>query len=711
MARTFIGELIFRFKDDASAKAQQTAKNIGGSVESIERAAKRLNTAPLGGRLQRDLEKLGASSSDLDKLRVSWERLHSSMASRNLSAAARRAEIANFEIATRGHFAAITSASKAQFKDMETRTRAFSGRLQAIMKPALVMMGGYTGAYVLGMGGRAGFTAASNEQRERARQHFAGLPTSEQDQIESQSQDLASKYRVNQADVMELMREARLAMPSAAAAFGVAEELVQTFKVLGLRQSPEEAVSGLRVLMKALDNLAMTEDPAAITSALQAFLKAQQITGKDMDPGEMAQAIKYARSSGKVFSEDFLFKWMPFMIAEVGGSDTGTQLRAGFDQFVVGRASKKSLAAQREYGLRDGDNRLVGQDEFAANPVKWVNDYVLPALEKNGVKRDDEVEMARVVGELTNNRLSSDLILRLIENFKQYQRQVELAEKAIGLEGAKDLDSRDAYSAFAGFTTSLQNLAGAVLPMKEVSAGLIGLSDGVNALQLAFRNGNPLAQAGLLGGAAAGAYGAWKVSSMVWGLMTAGTNLNLAAASLETAAVSLGGAGVADALPGGGGKKRGWLGALGALSGTAGVIVGSGLLQSGSSRDMTPEEKAKVLADGERQWSVLQERRRMEAENRVAAQKRYEANEAKTTEGFNTFHGIVGDAQKTGQDVKDALSVTAKPTVDKSDLQATLALINQIKSGLSGLGATIVAEQGRIQREMNRNFADHGVAP
>lgn len=319
--------------------------------------------------------------------------------------------------------------------------------------------------------------------------------------------------------------------------------------------------------------------------------------------------------------------------------------------------------------------------------------------------------MARVVGELTNNRLSSDLILRLIENFKQYQRQVELAEKAIGLEGAKDLDSRDAYSAFAGFTTSLQNLAGAVLPMKEVSAGLIGLSDGVNALQLAFRNGNPLAQAGMIGGAAAGVYGAWKVAGVIWGLMTAGTNLNLAAASLEAAAISLGGAGVSDNLPGKKGNNSGWLGWLGTMAGALGTVVATGIIQSGSSRDMTDEEKAKVLADGERDWSVIQERRRMEAEARAAAQARYDANEAKTTDGFNAFHGIVGDAQQTGQDVKDALSVTAKPTVDKSDLQATLALINQIKSGLSGLGASIAAAHAQVQKEMNRNFADHGVAP
>jgi len=377
---------------------------------------------------------------------------------------------------------------------------------------------------------------------------------------------------------------------------------------------------------------------------------------------------------------------------------------------VGGTATKKALAEQGRLGLRD-DKGIKDADGFAKNPIQWVNDNIVPALEKDGVDLSSEVAIAQAVQKFSSNRLARDFIQRAITQREVYMRLSGMMQSSVGLEGASEVDARDPFSAFKGFKDSMSNLAAAVLPAEAIAAGLNTVADGINALQGAWRDGDLGARLAIGGGAAAGAFGMWKVGTAIWGLMTAGTNLNLAAASLEAAAISLGGAGVSDNLPGKKGNKSGWLGWLGAMAGTLGTVVGTGIIQSGSSRDMTDEEKAKVLADGERDWSVIQERRRMEAEARAAAQARYDANEAKTTEGFNTFHGIVGDAQQTGQDVKDALSVTAKPTVDKTDLQATLNLVNQIKASLSGLGASISAAHSQAQREMNRNFSDHGVAP
>ena len=52
MARTFIGELILRLKDEMSGKAKAAASNLEGSVEKIQRAAQRMNQTSWGGQFE-----------------------------------------------------------------------------------------------------------------------------------------------------------------------------------------------------------------------------------------------------------------------------------------------------------------------------------------------------------------------------------------------------------------------------------------------------------------------------------------------------------------------------------------------------------------------------------------------------------------------------------------------------------------------------------
>ncbi|KQW30743.1 hypothetical protein ASE36_00110 [Rhizobium sp. Root274] len=713
--RTFIGELIFRFKDDASGKAKQTAQAVGGAVSSIEQAARRLNSMPFGGRFTAQLDKLGASASDLDKVRAAWERLHSSMASRNLSKAAAKSEIENFKVATLGHFAAIQNASNAHFREMEKRTRSFSSNLQMIMKPALVAMGGYTGAYMVGVGARAGITASSNEQRERARQHFAGLPVGEQQQIEKQSGELAQRFRIAQADAMEIMREARLAMPSAEAAFGVAEEMVQAYKMLGLSFGSDQAITGLRAFNKAMDNINVTEDTGLYKQMLDAFVRAQQITGKDMDPEAFAQAVKYARTSGKVFSPDFLQNMLPFLIAESGGSDTGTQLRATFDNFVGGTATKSALGEQGRLGLRD-QNGIKDAEGFAQDPLKWVNDNIVPALQKDGVDLNSEVAIAQAVQKFASNRLARDFIQRAITQRDVYLRLSGMMQGAIGLEGASSVDALDPFSAFKGFKDSMSNLAAAILPAEQIAAGLNTLADGINALQRSWRDGDTATRLGIGAAGAGAAFGAWKVTAAIWGLMTAGTNLNAAAVALQVAAANLNGGSGANVANGGKGKGSalgGWAALVGRIAGVAGL----GTLLSGSSGPVDPKARDNMLRRDFEEWvkthPFIPDRKAIQEQPAIPYGSLVRDPGAHGDRLAN-YPGV--DAAKhAGQQIQDSLNVTAKPNVDRSDLEATLALINQIKSGLGGIGAAMsgAAQRARQQAdaEVRRSFSDYGVAP
>jgi hypothetical protein len=69
------------------------------------------------------------------------------------------------------------------------------------------------------------------------------------------------------------------------------------------------------------------------------------------------------------------------------------------------------------------------------------------------------------------------------------------------------------------------------------------------------------------------------------------------------------------------------------------------------------------------------------------------------------------EAQSVGQQIQQALSVSATPQVNLAQLQETLRLVTAIRAGLAGMGAAIQQAHASVSREMNRNFSDHGVTP
>lgn len=710
MARTFIGELLFLFKDQASAEAAATAKKITSSFDNLAQEATRLNSLNWSWKFQRDIEKLNASSTEIDKIRSAWNRLHDSFKTRGLDARGMSAEIAAFESVTKQRLASFNKIVSDHQKEVVARTKTFSNTLQTIMKPAMYALGGFGGAYMVGVGGTAAITAASNEQRERARQHFAGLPKNEQDRIEQLSKELSTRYNTRQADAMEIMREARLSMPDADKAFGVAEQMIQGYKMLGLMFGGQKGIEGLRAFNKAMDNLNVTENPQSYREMLDAYIKAQQITGKDMDPEAFALAVKYSRASGKVFSKKFLQEMVPFLISETNGSDTGNQLRAMFDTFIADVATKKSLKEQGRLGLRNDKGGIVDADKFAEDPIKWINETIVPALIKDGVDVNSNVELSQAVSQLASNRLAKDFIMRAVQGGKIYQRLAEMMGKAVGLEGAGDLGKNDPFTALDELKGSFANLSAAVLPAKAIAEGLNSIASGVNALQAAYRDGDPLAKMGMGAGAAGAAYGAFKIWSAITGLITAGTNLNAAAASLEAAALTMRGGGVTDTLKNGGAAAAGgfafWLKRAAGIASLA-FLPGD-----------TPKE-GRAGDTMQRATDAMWQRKQMEetlasGNPSRKAWKRFLFGAAADGGGLLKHMQIenhVSDAKKAGQEIKQALDVTAKPEVDSSAIDSAIAKAQQLKNLLSGIASAASAAHSTVEKEMQRNFADHGVTP
>lgn len=708
MARTFIGELLFLFKDQASAEAAATAKRITGSLDTIAADAARLSSAPWGATLQARFEKLGATATHIDKLRSSWNLLNESFKTSGLTGGAKAAEIEAWKIAATSRMAAIGIAAK----ENASHVRTFTGALKDLAKLGAYSIAGGSMVYGGGLAVRGGLVASAEREREIFRQKMANIPIEETARIMKEAQALSARYpSVGATDIMEMGRTARAMMGDTERALQVLPTMVKGLVTLQSAKGGETAVGLLNNLLRGIDNAGKNQDGEIgvknTNEIISGLIRASQID-PDIDVGSLWQFMRRAKIAGPGLSTEFLSQVAPAIIQDITANTAGTSLSSAFQAFVIGSkstAGKVNIAEQVRIGIRNRKG-LVGADLMGANPYEWVKDVLIPALSKDGVNVNDDNAVAKAVAKLSMNSNATAMLTKMVQQRQQIDRDIAKYREAMGPDAADQAAANDPFVSVRGFTESLRNLAAAVGgdAMPTITAGLNSLTSGVNALSRAWADGDPLAKAGLAAGAAGGVWGAWKVTSAIGGLITAGTNLNAAAVSLEAAALSLRGGSVADNLKNGGAAAAGGLAFW--LKRAAGIA--SLAFLSGD----TPEDGRKPKAMDNATAAFFADRYNKQNPNQwrkfflgAAAEPGFSLNK------HMQFDGHLSEAKKVGAEIKDALSVTAKPEVDNSALQQTLGLINSIKGALAGLGAEASAAAGRVERQMQRNFADYGVTP
>ncbi|MER9961624.1 hypothetical protein NKJ72_11765 [Mesorhizobium sp. M0045] len=712
MARTLVG----RLQLIVQAMGLGEAKKVEGAMSSIERAAKRLSTAQWGQNFQRQLEKMALGAREIDVVRRSWDNLQKDIAGRGLTAALKKSEISAWKSATLGHFAQV----RAGMRETEREANRISRGIQKALRPAYVMLGGYTGVYMTGVLGREAIGASAERQREYFRQRMAGIPQGEQDTIFQRSQQLSQKYpSVNITDIMEMARTARNTMGSTERGMEVLDRMVQGFVTLQSAKGIEAATTSLMGLMKGLDNLgtnaAGAEGVKNVNTLIDAFVKASQIEGNDFDVGSMWSFARRSRIAGPGLSPEFLATVAPAMIQDMGADGAGTALAMAYKSFVIGagdNASKPNLAEQRRMGLRTGEGKgnLVDSDLFGTNPYAWVKKYLVPALQKDGVDINNDTAVAKAVSGLSRNSSATGLLTRLITQMPQIERLIGLYNRGMGTEAADAAAGQDPFVAYRGLQESLRNLSASVgeTVMPVIVPALNALSGTINSFAEMVAKGDPRVLGGMgVLGAGVAAYGTWKVAAGIYGLITAGAALNSAAAALTAAAIAQGGGGVVGGAAAGAAGKKGigamlmnpW--ALGALVGGAAVWKFIRDTSASNARDnrLPPP---KVYSQG-----ATQDR---DNYHRMFDGVPFEGGWHRVGRGAAPPPGVA-EAKQAGAEMKDALSVTAMPTVDQSSIQAALAAARQLVATLTQAATAAANAHSAVDAQIRRAHSDFGVVP
>jgi len=383
LARTLIGRLILQLQAQGLGEARRVTSAMG----DIERAARAASADPLnwGASFQRNLDRLQLMPDDIRAVRQSWINLHDSMRSRNIAGTLRSAEISTWKNQTIQHFGAVRSAHAQQLTQMEGRARLFANRIDTIMKPAMVMLGGYTGAYLVGVAGREGLTAGSEREREYFRQDMAGVPRADQEAMFARSQELSTQYpSLSITEIMEMSRAAYATMGDAERANAVLDAMVRGLVVTQSTSGPEASSALMRRFMRSMDNLGVNETGQLgvdqINELIEASVRWNQLD-PDFDIGEFWGFARRAKVFGPAASMGFLGR-APIFMQDQGAETTGNSLAMMFKGFVleaVGTAGGKRYLEERDrLGIRV-DGQLVDRDLFGSDPDLWVLEHLCPS--------------------------------------------------------------------------------------------------------------------------------------------------------------------------------------------------------------------------------------------------------------------------------------------------------------------------------------------
>lgn len=372
-------------------------------------------------------------------------------------------------------------------------------------------------------------------------------------------------------------------------AITVAQQLAQTAYVLqGL--GDDDAAAAMFSLVRAGDLRGLMNQRNAdgsvnfgpIENFIAGYQSMAQATGGRITPQDYQTILKNAGPEG-LMMDDHAMAEAGILSLTMGAPGIGVGINALATQFIGGKMSQAAAARLHEAGLLpdsmfDKNGKIlkkydagIGQvllpegavkdsAEFQADPFEWIQNVFAPAVA--GMNPDDRAQLlAGIYGDMsrtTGARAAAEMIFQ--EGFldRQLAGLNGIPSAGQSVANAKNDPTNTATGFINAFDALMAQLGSDAMPtttaqLKDLTAALNGLTDWAKNNPNA---GHDLAMTGETAaetGAAAVAYGAWKIVSKMLGIGSkAGAGTAVGEAGAEGAAVA------ADAASG----PPGWLVAL-----------------------------------------------------------------------------------------------------------------------------------------------------
>lgn len=373
--------------------------------------------------------------------------------------------------------------------------------------------------------GRRAVLAGADIDTERSQARQAGWSEAEIARAERAANDYAGRYGIAPGAAMNIIREGR---PTFGGSLDqTLENVAPFFDVLtAMRQkspqaSAEEHNRQLGSMIKAGEILGYSSDPAKLKSYADFMTQMVQVHGSALRGEEVLNFAKSGKSAASGVSFDYLKSIFPTMLPELGGDRLGTASMTLRQALVGGKMKKRAAENLAELGLIDpagmiktADDDVMGVKASAVkgaklieqNPLEWVRQVLVPAMDAKQVKPEDRPAM---LSTLFSDRNAEYLINLLVTQMSRLEKDRATVEKAKGVAGAQEALRDDPYLAAKRVAGGAANVGSALAapfigPLKaaaDAAAGaLTTVADAARATPTAAATGT--AAGGLAGGLA-----------------------------------------------------------------------------------------------------------------------------------------------------------------------------------------------------------------
>ena len=343
--------------------------------------------------------------------------------------------------------------------------------------------------------------AGANVDSERSQMRQAGWTEAEIKTAEHRANRFAVQWGTSPGAAMNIIREARptfggdlsQTLKSVPDFFAVRTAMAQK----NPNASEEELNRQLGHVIRASEIGGYSQDPAKLRGFVDFMTKMSQVHGSALRGEEIVNFFKSAKTAGTSASFESLAAMLPTMLPELGGDRLGTSLMTLRMALVGGRMKHAAAKQLQELGLvEDGGAITVpktgeikgirpggvkGSKLLESNLPAWVEQFLIPAMDKKGIAPEDRNE--KLAG-MFSDRNAQYIVSLILNNLARLKKDEATVGKAKGIAGAEEALKDDPYLAARRVKASAENIGGAVTEpiIEPLKQGAGAAADALNTL-------------------------------------------------------------------------------------------------------------------------------------------------------------------------------------------------------------------------------------